>query len=106
MAERYGFVLELSDFSLAGSVRSLATLSKENMAMSKERRAEAAPSTVLEDYLSATDPQLAMWMVQQSYLDSTYNVGRLLRFRHVDCDHLYTSLRAVAQSLDTFRSTF
>ncbi|KAL8913401.1 MAG: hypothetical protein Q9171_001780 [Xanthocarpia ochracea] len=96
MAERYGFVLDLSDFLLAGSVRSLAKLVKENMALSKGCLAEAAPSIVLEDYLPATDPQLAMCMVQQSYPDSTYNGGRLLRFRDVECDHLFASLRAVA----------
>ena len=106
MAERYGFVLGLSEFLLARSIRSLARLVEENVALSKGSRTEAAASTILDDCLPAKDPQLTMWMAQQRYSESTYNVGRVLRIRDVDSGRLHASLRAVAQSLDTFRITF
>ena len=48
MAERYGFALELSEFLLAGNIRSLARL-VEDVALSQGSRTEVAASIVLDD---------------------------------------------------------
>jgi hypothetical protein len=105
MAARYGFTLGLSRFWLAGSIRSLARLIEDNLASPQESSREAA-LTAPSDLLPASDPQLAAWMAQERYADSTYNVAGVLRLRDVDPHRVYASLRAVVESLDIFRITF
>jgi amino acid adenylation domain-containing protein len=104
LAERYGFSLALTQFWLAASIRSLAKSIEEKLELPVNSKEEASVAT--GDTLLASDSQVAIWMAQKSYADSTYNVGSVLHIPNIDPHRLCSSIRNVIQSLDIFRIKF
>ena len=105
MAKHYGFTLDLANFWLVGSIRSLANLVEKNVASQKKGKNGDAP-IASSDMLPALNSQVAVWVAQNRYSDSTYNVYKILRFQDVDYNHMYASLKTVVDCFDIFKITF
>ncbi|KAG9230477.1 hypothetical protein BJ875DRAFT_546147 [Amylocarpus encephaloides] len=104
IAKRYGFSLSLAKFWLAENIRSLAQLVDKNLELAHE--CEKGESPALGHVRPASDSQIAVWMAQNRYSDSTYNVGRVLHFSDIDLSLMYDSLKAVVEFFDIFKITF
>ena len=99
LAQRYGFFLELSGLLLAGSIRSLATLIDKWVD-------DAAGPANRDGYVQAIGPHRALWMGQERYSDSTYNVGRVLCLHEIELNPVVASIRLVIQIIDAFKIIF